>query len=177
MANAAILVNGLPASGKTTLATQLGLLLGCPALSKDPVKELFADLTAPTVPGDALGGIAMDAVWALSARIPDGVIIDSCWLSGRDEEFARAGVKRSGAKRVLEIWCDLDVSEARERFETRTAERHRIRTAERHRIHTDRLAKFAEAQPLRIWPVERVDTRQPVDFEVLLPELARHLLA
>jgi glucokinase len=169
VANAAILVNGLPASGKTTIATQLALLLGCPVLSKDPVKELFADLTAPTVPGETLGGIAMDAVWALAERIPDGVIVDSCWLSGRDETFARAGVARSGATRVVELWCELPFAETRIRFDARSPERHRI--------HDDRLDDFADAKPLGIWPVVRVDTRLPVDFDVLLPDLARHLVA
>jgi predicted kinase len=161
VANAAILVNGLPASGKTTLSAQLGLLLGCPVLSKDPVKELFADLTAPTVPGQTLGGIAMDAVWSLAERIPDGVIVDSCWLSGRDEGFARAGIARSGATRVVELWCELPFAEARTR---------------RHRVHDDRLERFVGAKPLGIWPVVRVDTRLPVDFDALLPELAHHLV-
>ena len=169
MAQAAILVNGLPASGKTTLATRLGLLLGCLVLSKDPVKELFADLTAPTVAGEALGGIAMDAVWALAAQIPDGVIVDSCWLGQRDEDHARSGVERSGARRVVEIWCDLPLAEARERFDARAEQRHSI--------HGDRLDRFADAGPLAIWPVVRVDTRLPVDFEALLPELAQHLLS
>jgi glucokinase len=168
VAKAAILVNGLPASGKTSLATQLGLLLGCPVLSKDPVKELFADLTAPTVPGDVLGGIAMDAVWALAAQIPDGVVIDSFWLSGRDEQHTRAGIERSGARRVVEVWCDLPPAEARERFDARVAERHSI--------HNDRVDRFGDAQPLGICPVVRVDTRQAVDFDALLPELAQHLL-
>jgi predicted kinase len=169
VAKAAILVNGLPASGKTTLAGRLGLLLGCPVLSKDPVKELFADLTSPTVAGDALGGIAMDALWALAAQIPDGVIVDSFWLGGRDEEHARSGIERSGAGRVVEVWCDLPPAEARERFDARADQRHSI--------HSDRLDQFADAQPLAIWPVVRVDTRLPVDFETLLPELAQHLLA
>lgn len=169
MAKAAILVNGLPASGKTTLAARLGPLLGCPVLSKDPVKELFADLTSPTVANDALGGIAMDAVWALAARIPNGVVVDSCWLRNRDEGHARSGIERSGARRVVELWCDLPLAEARERFDARAAERHSI--------HSDRLDRFADAQPLAIWPVVRVDTRLPVDFEALLPELAQHLLS
>jgi glucokinase len=168
VAKAAILVNGLPASGKTTLAGRLGLLLGCPVLSTDPVKELFADLTSPTVAGDALGSIAMDAVWALAAQIRDGVIVDSCWLNGRDEDHARSGVERSGARRVVEIWCDVPPADARERFDARAAQRHSI--------HDDRLDMFADAGPLAIWPVVRVDTRLPVDFEALLPELAQHLL-
>lgn len=84
------------------------------------------------VPGDALGGIAMDAVWA------------------------------------FEVWCDLPPAEARERFDARATERHSI--------HDDRLDRFGDAKPLGICPVVLVDTRLRVDFDVLLPELAQHLL-
>jgi glucokinase len=166
MATAAILVNGLPASGKSTLATQLALLLGCPVLSKDVVKESFAELTGETVPGSALGGIAMDSIWSLAAAITDGVVIDSFWFAGRDDDFIRAGIARSGAKRIVEVWCQVP----RELAEVRFAQR------QRHRIHSGWLDDWAGAQPVGMWPVVRVDTSSPTDFGTLMPELAAHLL-
>jgi glucokinase len=166
MATATILVNGLPASGKSTLATQLALLLGCPVLSKDAVKESFAELTGETVPGSTLGGIAMDSIWSLAAAITDGVVIDSFWFAGRDDDFIRAGIARSGAKRVVEVWCQVP----RELAEVRFAQR------QRHRIHSGWLDDWAGAQPVGMWPVVRVDTSSPTDFRTLMPELAAHLL-
>ena len=38
-----VIVNGLPASGKTTLVERLSKDLGSPAFSKDDFKELLAD--------------------------------------------------------------------------------------------------------------------------------------
>jgi glucokinase len=166
MATATILVNGLPASGKSTLATQLALLLGCPVLSKDVVKESFAELTGETVSGSTLGGIAMDSIWSLAAAITDGVVIDSFWFAGRDDDFIRAGIARSGAKRVVEVWCQVP----RELAEVRFAQR------QRHRIHSGWLDDWAGAQPVGMWPVVRVDTSSPTDFDTLMPELAAHLL-
>jgi predicted kinase len=166
MATATILVNGLPASGKSTLSTQLALLLGCPVLSKDAVKESFATLTGETVSSSALGGIAMDTVWSLAAQIRDGVVIDAFLRSGRDDDFVRAGVALAGAARVVEVWCEVPPDMARERYAAR----------QRHSIHTDNIAVVAGAQPLGIWPVVKVDTSSAVDFDALLPELAGHLL-
>jgi predicted kinase len=167
MASAAILVNGLPASGKSTLGAKLALLLGCPFLSKDAVKESLADLTGETVPSRALGGIAMDTVWELARAVQDGVVIDSFWYSGRDDDFIRAGVARSGATRVVELWCDVPFDVAQTRYEARA----------RHDIHDPVFGTWAAAQPMGFWPVVMADTSGPVDFDALLPELASLLLA
>jgi predicted kinase len=166
MARALILVNGLPGSGKSTLAVKLAALLGCPVLSKDAVKESFADLTGETVPGSTLGGLAMDAVWQIAAAIVDGVVIDSFWLSGRDDDFIRRGVATTGADRVVEVWCEVPLELARKRFDERR----------RHPIHTGWVDQLNTAQPIGIWPVVGVDTSRAVDMDALLPELAAHLL-
>lgn len=167
MATAAILVNGLPGSGKMTIGAKLASLLGCPLLSKDAVKESLADLSGPTIPGPVLGGIAMDTVWSMAAGIQDGVVIESFWFAGRDDEFAREGIVRSGASKVVEVWCEVPPDVARERFEAR----------QRHPIHRTEFGGWAGAQPIAIWPVVRVDTTTAVDFDALLPELASYLLA
>jgi predicted kinase len=174
MATAAILVNGLPGSGKSTLGTQLALLLGCPFLSKDAVKESLADLTGQTVSSRALGGIAMDTVWDLAREIVDGVVIDSFWFRGRDDDFLRGGVVRSKASHVVELWCDVPLDVASSRYDERYDERHDQR--ERHGIHDRDFGDWTGAGPIGHWPVVRVDTSSAVDFDALLPELASHLL-
>lgn len=47
-----VLVNGLPGSGKTTLAKALADTLGLPLFSKDRVKETLADMLGVTPPND-----------------------------------------------------------------------------------------------------------------------------
>ena len=166
MATAAILVNGLPGSGKSTLAVKLATLLGCPMLSKDVIKEQLVESTGLTVPSQRLGGIAMDTAWALASAIDDGVVIDSFWYHERDRAFAARGVQLSGATRVLELWCDVPLDVARERYATRV----------RHSIHETNFGPWEGAEPLALWPVVTVDTTSTVDFDELLPELARVLL-
>ena len=54
-----VLINGLPGSGKTTLARGLESVLGTPLISKDAIKEAVAEIV-PAAPGQALG---MAADW------------------------------------------------------------------------------------------------------------------
>ena len=129
MATAAILVNGLPGSGKSTISVKLSVLLGCPVLASGAVLESLADLPGQTVPGRRLGTIAMDTVWSLAAAVRDGVVVDSFWYSPRDRELALQGVAISGATRVVELWCDVAENVARERYALR--ERHDIHGAPR----------------------------------------------
>ncbi|WP_369691107.1 AAA family ATPase [Nocardia altamirensis] len=90
-----VLINGLPASGKSTSGRSLAKAFGAQFLSKDSVKEALASCGDSTVP--ALGGIAMDAVWALAQATSTSVVIDSWWFKPRDIQFARAGIEKVGA--------------------------------------------------------------------------------
>ena len=92
MASALVMVNGLPGSGKTTLAVAEAGWMNAQLLSKDAVKEaLAADLEDPTIV-TSLGAIAMEAVWALAAALPGTVLIESWWFRPRDISFAQAGL-------------------------------------------------------------------------------------
>src|SRR5215475_7164343 len=82
-----VLVNGLPAAGKTTLARALSRRLRLPLFSKDVIKEAHADVLGALPPGDGaqrhwnsrLGAAASDAMWALLADAPGGAVLESCW--------------------------------------------------------------------------------------------------
>lgn len=173
MASVAILVNGLPGSGKTTLSATLAGVLGCPLLAKDPVKEALVDLAGPMIDPHALGGIAMDAVWAMAGEVEAGVVVDSFWHRERDLEHARAGVERAGSPRTVEVWCDVDPEVALQRVVDRLA------AGGRHPAHgTVDSARAAwptwaaGAEPLGGWPVIRVDTSTPVDMDDLVMQIS-----
>jgi len=177
MASVAILVNGLPGSGKTTLSATLAGVLGCPLLAKDPIKEALADLAGPMIDPQALGGIAMDTVWAMAGAVEAGVVVDSFWHRPRDLEFARPGVERAGSPRTVEVWCDVDPEVALQRVVDRLA------AGGRHPAHgTVESARAswpewsAAAEPLGLWPVIRVDTSTPVDMDDLVMQISERFV-
>jgi predicted kinase len=173
MASVAILVNGLPGSGKTTLSATLAGVLGCPLLARDPITEALVDLAGPMIAPEALGGIAMDTVWAMAGEVEAGVVVDASWHRERDLEFARAGVERAGSPRTVEVWCDVDPEVALQRVVDRLA------AGGRHPAHgtveSARAAwptRVAGAEPLGLWPVIRVDTSAPVDMDDLVMQIS-----
>jgi len=167
MASTAVFVNGIPGSGKTTLATALSAELGFPLVTKDAIKESLADLVSVDHPSRGFGALASDAMWSIAGMIEGPVIIESFWASGRDDEFFRAGVSAAGIARAAEVWCEVSVETSRLRVATRP----------RHEIHQDtaRVAEWeqftATARPISTFPVLNCNTERPVDVPVLAGEI------
>nr|WP_280269380.1 AAA family ATPase [Nocardia wallacei] len=155
-----VLVNGLPGAGKSTLGRSLARSLDARFLSKDAVKEALATCLDDATEVGALGGIAMDTVWALARATPGAVVIDSWWFKPRDLEFARTGIRNSGASRAIEIWCHVPADLARARY----ASRNRPALYEdQRRLAEDWDTWAAQATPLELTPTLIVDTTGPVD--------------
>ncbi|MFE9319526.1 AAA family ATPase [Nocardia sp. NPDC052278] len=163
-----VLVNGLPGSGKSTLAAPLARELDAQLLSKDTVKEALAECISRPDAVPTLGAIAMEAVWAMAAAVPQTAVIDSWWFRPRDLEFARAGIHRVGADRVVEVWCGASADTARNRY----AQRQRaVVHNDRPRLEHDWDTWATHGRPLELTPVIRVDTTRPTDTASLAAEI------
>ncbi|AHH18813.1 hypothetical protein NONO_c40290 [Nocardia nova SH22a] len=160
-----MLVNGLPGSGKSTLGRSLARTLNAEFLSKDTVKEALAACLGDATDLDALGGIAMDTVWALAQAIPGPVVIDSWWFKPRDLHFARTGIGNTGASRAVEIWCDVPADTAKARYANRN--RPALYRDEK-RLVEDWDLWAAQAAPLELTATLVVDTTNPVDYSHLI---------
>lgn len=174
VAGVVVLVNGLPGSGKTTLAVQLGALMGLPVLSKDEFKEALADVVGPAFQGPALGRAAMAAIWELAASAQGAVIVDSFWYRPRDMELARAGLRAAGAVRAVELWCYAPQSVARARYAART--RHAVHDDQR-RLTGEWQSWASDADPLELCPIVRVDTGTAVNLPAVVNLLNEALWA
>ncbi|WP_084532005.1 AAA family ATPase [Nocardia miyunensis] len=159
-----VMVNGLPGSGKSTLGRALARELDARFLSKDAVKEALAATVDGAAGLPALGGIAMDTVWALAQAISGDVVIDSWWFAPRDRTFARAGLAVVGVVHAVEIWCDVPAEVARARYETRSRP---ALYRDRERLTRDWDTWVRNAEPLGLSTTLPVDTSAPVDCSLL----------
>lgn len=170
------LVNGLPGSGKTTLARRLAAELSVPLLSKDVVKEAVGDHLVPADlerlggRSSRLGAGTHAALWRLLADSPVGGVVES-WFAPAAMSYVLAGLGEAGLDpaHVLQVWCDVPLDLARHRFEARE------RSGVRHPVHgpqtglTDMWAELAEQNhPLDLPATVRVDTSREVSARTLV---------
>lgn len=163
-----VLVNGLPGSGKTTLAPELAARLRVPVFAKDVIKETLFDWIGV---GDRdwsarLGAASMEVIWSLLGACPVDAVVES-WFSPASRELVRAGLKRAGAGDVLEIWCDVPFDTAFSRFAERAPRRHPGHV-EHEVVATYRARLSDAAHPLNLGPVLRVATDAPVDLPAVI---------
>jgi predicted kinase len=125
-----LIVNGLPASGKTTLSRAVAPALGLPLISKDELKEsLFDQLGwSDRERSKAIGGAAWELLWLLADRMLIGggsLAIESAFQADRAAERIVAW-RLVRPIRVVELHCVADRSVLAERFRARAlgTERH-----------------------------------------------------
>ncbi|MGW8768539.1 AAA family ATPase [Streptomyces sp. NPDC055815] len=165
-----VIVSGLPASGKSTLARGLGAGLGLPVVDKDVILESLYDALGV---GDQawrhrLSRAADDVLYAVAADAGRAVLVN--WWH-RDTAPARLGALGG---RLVEVHCACDAALAAERFRTRR----------RHPGHLDQELSPAQlAERVAAWSAHpgplgvgggalRVDTTGPVDAAELASKLA-----
>ncbi|MBE7203179.1 MAG: ROK family protein [Parafilimonas terrae] len=171
-----VMVNGVPASGKSSVALGLSALTGWPVFSLDTVKNPFLEeIESVDRPFNRkLGRASMMAMFALLREAPAGAtVIMDAWFGFQPRAFVLPLMAASGATAIHEIWCEA-------RPETVGA-RYRARAASRLPGHpgpdyAEELVALAQrAEPFRAGPLLTVSTEGPVDLHAVKAWLDVHM--
>jgi predicted kinase len=162
-----VVVDGPPASGKSTLAPALAQRLRLPLLAKDTIKDALMEVVPPTDVEHSrqLGQAAVRVMLALAAASPIGAVLESNFYRSR----AAAELARLPG-RVVEVFCRCDHEIAKARY--------RNRAGTRAAGHFDHLRTDGElwnpevAEPVAGgWPVIEIDTSTPVKLSAAIAAL------
>lgn len=173
-----VIVNGPPASGKSTLGKQIAAGLGIPYIAKDDIKEEMYDGLGKIerVLSRKLGEASMRIMYAVARRILDAgtsVVIEANFYRGVSEPDLSTLFEHADA---MVIHCEAPEEELVERYAERDA------SGERHPVHddakkVDELEEEIEEgtyEPLDLdVPLVRVDTTN--DYEPSVAEIISEL--
>ena len=171
-----VLVNGVPASGKSMLARALAAETGWPVLALDTVKEaLFAHLGA----GDRertrlLGRASYQAIFAAIGDFPAGAtaIVDA-WFGFQPREVLVGHLQRAGVERVVEVWLRASPELVSARYAERAKRRIDGHPGLEYVPELEELAR--RAAPLGGFPLIEVEAHSAHQIRELADE-ARRLL-
>lgn len=155
----AVVVTGLPGSGKTNVAGPLASKLYLPLISKDHIKELLADHLGLGGLAEKYGEAAVHITLALAARAPEVVLESFFWPGLAEPELLNLD------RPLVQVHCLCDPALARARFEERqqTGQRHPVDHA------MNDWESFAQGEGLLDLPgpLVVVDTSAPPDNEAV----------
>lgn len=168
-AKTAVLVNGVPASGKSRIARAVADRTGWPLLSLDTVKNPFLEELGG---GDrafnrTLGRASYKAIWSLVRDAPAGsaFVIDA-WFGFQPRAVLDAYLETSGVECIAEIWCHAPGDVLAARYGARLDSRLPGHPGADYIPELVELS--ARAAPLAIGPVYDLDTTAPADLEAIL---------
>ncbi len=158
-----VLVTGLPASGKSTLAEPLASALDLPLISKDHFKQILFDTLGV---GDAdwsrtIGRAAIALQFDAMAKHRSAVVDSALWTGIAEPEVEALGLE------LVQVYCRCPFELARTRYFDR------VRAGSRHvgyREEEMTVAAYERFRPLCTpldlsAPLLEVDTSAPVDMD------------
>ena len=172
----AVLVNGVPASGKSGVARALAQTTGWPVLTLDTVKAPFLTELAPVdrMLNRTLGRASYAAIFDLVAETAPGstVIIDA-WFGFQPPEVLEAGLMRAGIVETVELWCQAPPETIGARYAARVG----TRPAGHPGLDyvPELIALAARARPNDRGPRQNIDTTRPLDTQALAAWVTTHL--
>lgn len=167
-----ILINGVPASGKSTVAAHLVSALSAAGtvpvpFAIDTVKEaLFAEIgTGDREYNRMLGRASYHAIFASIAEFPDQVLpIVDAWHGFQPREVLEQHLMRAGIQQVVEVWVSVSPKTAAARYRERSKTRH---AGHLPASYAEELYELAgRARPMEVGEIVSVDSeaKMPADL-------------
>ncbi|WP_318358457.1 AAA family ATPase [Enterobacter sp.] len=171
-----ILINGIPASGKSTIARQISETFGLPILTIDGIKEpfmaCFTDIDRSF--NRQLGCAAYKVIWSVVEQSPASCVwLIDAWFGFQPREMLQQLVQQAGVERVLEVWNHISPELAVSRYAERLQHRQPGHPGEEYLPELALLAKRAE--PMGLGAVFRVDQQNPVESEEVSKWIERQI--
>lgn len=161
-----VMVNGVPASGKSSVAKELSAATGWPLLALDTIKNPFLELIEGVDRpfNRILGRASYKSIFSTIAEARDGsTFVVDAWFGFQPEEVLQDHLKLAGISHLAELWCHAPPDEIGRRYEERVAGR---ATGHPGIAYVPELIALAgSAQPMSLGPVRQIDTTStiPVD--------------
>lgn len=171
-----VMVNGVPASGKSHIATRLATETGWPLLTLDQIKEPFMrqidGIDRPM--NRKLGIAAYQVIWSIIAAAPAGhTFIVDAWFGFQPKADLAAFIQTAGIERVAEVWCQIPGEMAAQRYSSRLGSRLPGHPGAEYVAELQQLADCAE--PMQLGPVWVADQRCETDFTQLVHWLQKNI--
>lgn len=164
-----LLVNGIPASGKSRLSRTISQRTGWPILSLDTIKNPFLQhIEGVDRPFNrTLGKASYQAIFSIIRDAPRGsAFIVDAWFGFQPLSLLEEHIASAGVTDIAEIWCHAPGEVLAERYATRLADRLPGHPGAEYIPELVELAK--RAVPASLGPVFDIDTSQPVSDDAVV---------
>jgi glucokinase len=164
-----LLVNGIPASGKSRLSHTISQRTGWPILALDTVKNPFLEHieSVDRLFNRTLGKASYQAIFSIIRDAPRGsTFIVDAWFGFQPLALLEEHIASASVTDIAEVWCHAPGEVLAKRYAARLAHRLPGHPGAEYIPELVELAK--RAAPTQLGPVLDIDTSRPVADDVVM---------
>ncbi|CAM2808137.1 AAA family ATPase [Vibrio mytili] len=171
-----ILVNGVPASGKSSVACNIARYFNITYLSIDTIKEPFMATVENynrTINRE-LGKAAYQVIWDIIKQAPQNhIFVVDAWFGFQPKESLIHYLYEAQVDTVIEVWNQISGTTVAKRYEERIP--HRSDKHPKHEYLPELAALADRAEPMSIGSVIRLEQDKCLDMEWLYSRISELL--